>query len=232
MARECAAIDGSPSLLHRLLSWRGPRVRRVYLLGGVGLLVFIVSWPFIGWHLAALTAWNVTVALFLASAWRLIASADSARTKELSTAEDETRRTAGLIVLVSTLVSVLAVVYTLSVAEDHEGWAQLGFVVAALVTIVGSWTTLNTLFTLRYADIHYRSTDGGVEFGDPDDHEQPDYRDFAYLAFTVGMCYQVSDQLTRSRHLRRVVLVHSVVSYAFGVVIIAASINVLAGFIQ
>ena len=60
----------------------------------------------------------------------------------------------------------------------------------------------------------------------------PDYRDFAYLAFTIGMCYQVSDQTVRNRHLRRTVLVHSIVSYAFGVVIIASTINVLAGFIN
>ena len=106
--------------------------------------------------------------------------------------------------------------------------------IAALVTIVLSWVVLNTLYTLRYADHHYRLDHGaGVEFGDDaTPAEPPDYRDFAYLAFTVGMCYQVSDQTIRTKQLRHVVLIHSIVSYAFGVVIIASTINVLAGFIN
>jgi uncharacterized membrane protein len=93
---------------------------------------------------------------------------------------------------------------------------------------------VNTLYTLRYADIHYAQHDGGaVEFGGGDRGERsPDYRDFAYLAFTIGMCYQVSDQTLRTADLRRVVLVHSIVSYVFGVVIIASTINAIAGLLS
>ena len=132
------------------------------------------------------------------------------------------------------MASLLAVAFTLAAADDRHGWERGGYVIAALLTIVLSWTVLNTLYTLRYADHHYRVDDGaGVEFGgDVTPADPPDYRDFAYLAFTVGMCYQVSDQSIRTRRLRRTVLIHSIVSYAFGVVIIASTINVLAGFIH
>ena len=95
-----------------------------------------------------------------------------------------------------------------------------------------SWTVVNTMYTLRYADAHYRYHDGpGVDFGGVRDDERADYRDFAYLAFTIGMCYQVSDTTLRDRHLRRVVLAHSILSYVFGVVIIASTINAVAGLL-
>ena len=92
-----------------------------------------------------------------------------------------------------------------------------------------SWALVNTVFALKYARGYYSGGDGGIDFGQ---REPPAYSDFAYLAFTVGMCYQVSDQSIRTRRLRRTVLIHSIVSYAFGVVIIASTINVLAGFIH
>jgi uncharacterized membrane protein len=95
-----------------------------------------------------------------------------------------------------------------------------------------SWTVVNTLYTLRYADAYYKCDDGpGVDFGGVSDDERADYRDFAYLAFTIGMCYQVSDQTIRNRKIRRTVLVHSLVSYLFGVVIIASTINAVAGLL-
>jgi uncharacterized membrane protein len=215
------------------MGWHAPRLRRVALLGVVAALVFLVAWPLLGWELAALAGWDVASVLFLVVSWDIILRADVAVTRELAMVEDPTRQTAAVIILVSTSASLLAVAFTLAAADDRQGWERGGYVVAALLTVVLSWFVLNTLYTLRYADAHYRLAGGaGVEFGGDPDGDLPDYRDFAYLAFTIGMCYQVSDQTVRNRHLRRTVLVHSIVSYAFGVVIIASTINVLAGFIN
>lgn len=218
----------------RLMGWRARRIRRVAILGVVAAAGFTITWPMLGWQLGALAGWDIAAALFLFVSWDIILHADSAKTRELATLDDPTRPTAALIILISTLVSLLAVAFTLAAADEQRGWKEGGYVIAALVTIVLSWVVLNTLYTLRYADHHYRLDHGaGVEFGDdagPTD--PPDYRDFAYLAFTVGMCYQVSDQTIRTKELRHVVLIHSIVSYAFGVVIIASTINVLAGFIN
>jgi uncharacterized membrane protein len=215
------------------MGWHAPRIRRVAMLGVVAVVVFLASWPLLGWELAALAGWDVASTLFLVVSWDIILHATSEQTRELAMLEDPTRRTAALIILNSTLASLLAVAFTLAAADDQHGWERGAYVVAALLTVVLSWLVLNTLYTLRYAD-HYHAANGpGVEFGgDTTTDDPPDYRDFAYLAFTIGMCYQVSDQTIRTRHLRRTVLIHSVVSYAFGVVIIASSINVLAGFIN
>jgi uncharacterized membrane protein len=87
------------------------------------------------------------------------------------------------------------------------------------------------VFTLRYADIFYRESDDSVDFGYAADAGGPDYRDFAYLAFTIGMTYQVSDTTLHDRGLRRTVLTHAFVSYLFGVVVVATAVNVVAGLV-
>jgi uncharacterized membrane protein len=201
--------------------------------GVCGLAVFAVLLPFLGWQLAALSGWDAAGAFFLAITWRVFVRADAATTRRVAMIEDETKQTAALVVLLACLVSLLAVAFTLAHAHRETGWQRPMSIGAALVTILVSWTVLNTMFTLRYADAHYHDLGGrGVTFGDGDDGDDPpDYRDFAYLSFTIGMCYQVSDQSIRSAHIRRTVLVHSLVSYVFGVVIIAATINVIAGLL-
>ena len=104
-------------------------------------------------------------------------------------------------------------------------------IAVATFTLVVSWTVVNTVFTLRYADLFYSSPVGGIGFGD-DGSEPPSYRDFAYMAFTIGMTYQVSDTTLRDRRFRRAVLNHALLSYVFGVVIVATSINLIAGLVR
>jgi uncharacterized membrane protein len=208
-------------------------MRRVAILAGLGFAVFVIGWSFLSWELAALAGWDVAASAFLVVSWEVILHSDGERTRRLATREDETRQTAAALVLGSSMASLLAVVYALKVAGDKEGFERSAYIVGALLTVVLSWSVVNTLYTLRYADIHYRHAGRGVEFGGAEhDGGTPDYRDFAYLSFTIGMCYQVSDQTVRSRHLRRTVLVHSLVSYVFGVVIIASTINAVAGLLS
>src|SRR5690606_3251822 len=101
-------------------------------------------------------------------------------------------------------------------------------VVGAVVTVVLSWMSVNTDFTLRYAHLYYSSPEGGVDFAGT---TAPDYRDFAYLAFTVGMTYQVSDTALLTPQFRRELLKHALLSYVFGAVIVAAVINAVAGLV-
>ena len=93
-----------------------------------------------------------------------------------------------------------------------------------------SWTLINTVYTLRYADQHFRSTPGAIEFGTEDGQQHPSYRDFAYVAFTIGMTYQVSDTTLRNPQIRRTVLAHATLAYVFGVVIVAGSVNLISDF--
>src|SRR5215207_1443512 len=113
---------------------------------------------------------------------------------------------------------------------------SIGLIVAVvllwLLTVVLSWTVVNTVFTLRYADQTFGSEDAGIAFGDADRPEGPTYREFAYVAFTIGMCYQVSDTTVRDHRIRRTVLSHALLSYAFGAAIVGGSVNLIAGLIQ
>ena len=96
-------------------------------------------------------------------------------------------------------------------------------------TVVVSWLAINVDYTLRYAHLYYTEPTGGVDFNGI---KEPDYRDFAYLAFTIGMTYQVSDTNLRThRPSSTTCCCCTPLSYLFGVVIIAAVINVSAGFI-
>jgi uncharacterized membrane protein len=88
-----------------------------------------------------------------------------------------------------------------------------------------SWFTVHTIFTLRYAQLYYRPPPGGVNFHD----DSPCYRDFAYLALTIGMTFQVSDTDLKSTDFRSTALKHALLSYLFGSVILAAAVNLIAG---
>jgi uncharacterized membrane protein len=102
----------------------------------------------------------------------------------------------------------------------------------AVLTVVLSWTVVNTVYTLRYAHLQIGPAGDGIAFGDSATQSRPTYRDFAYVAFTIGMTYQVSDTAVRDSRIRRTVLSHALLSYVFGVVIVAGAINLIAGLVR
>ncbi len=122
----------------------------------------------------------------------------------------------------------MGVGFALHRANERTGGDELALVGVALLTVVLSWILVNTVFTLQYAHLYYNEPHGGVEFAE---EGPPDYRDFAYVAFTVGMCYQVSDTSLSTRHMRRTALRHGIIAYMFGVVIVATTINIIASFL-
>ena len=127
--------------------------------------------------------------------------------------------------LVRTAASVFAVVYILVDAKHLSGGRQLGVALLAVASIALSWTLVHTLYALRYARMYYRRN-GGIDFNQK---EEPRYSDFAYLSFTLGMTFQVSDTDIKSSYIRRAVLRHTLLSYLFGTVIVAATVNLVAG---
>ncbi len=217
------------SWLHRVMGWRAPRRRRVLVVAAIATVVGFVTGLLDDPITGLLAGWDVAAALFITIWWQLILSADSAETRRVAMVEDESEQAVTAFVLGASLASLLAVAVTLRIAGEQDGVDKTVSIVGALLTVVLSWGVVNTVFTLRYADVHYE-LDAGVDFGDPPG-ALPDYRDFAYLAFTVGMCYQVSDTQLRDKRLRRTVLRHAVLSYVFGVVIVAAAINLVAGLL-
>jgi uncharacterized membrane protein len=220
-----------PTRYHRWLGWHAPALRRTVIVGSIGLIVAVVLLWFVPWGMAIVAGWDAAAVAFLISVWPIIIRADSSGAAELAQREDETRGSATVLLVGASVASLLGVGFALTLAGRHNGLLQVGLIGAAVLTVVLSWTVVNTVFTLRYADQHFGSDRAGIDFGDSE-AEEPTYRDFAYVAFTIGMCYQVSDTTLRNRRIRRTVLSHALLSYVFGTAIVGGSVNLIAGLIH
>jgi uncharacterized membrane protein len=221
----------APTVYHRLLGWHAPALRRLVIVAAVGLTVAAVLSIVVTWRLAVLAGWDAAALTFLAAVWPMIVRTDGPRTEHLATREDMNRDSARLLLLAACGASLVAVSFALGLAKHETGADRVSLLTIATLTVVVSWTVVNTVFTLRYAHLYYLPPATGIDFSETAPAEQPDYRDFAYLAFTIGMTYQVSDTTLRDRRIRRTVLLHALLSYVFGVVIVAAGVNAIAGLV-
>lgn len=207
-------------------------MRRALTAFAAGLIVAVILLPFMAWGLALVGGWNAAAIAFLLTVWPVIIRADSSRAPQLAAREDQTEGSARLLLVGASVASLLGAGYALHLAGQKSGAPRGLLIGAAVLTVILSWTVINTVYTLRYADQHFRSTPGGIAFGAEDGQQHPSYRDFAYVAFTIGMTYQVSDTTLRDPQIRRTVLAHAILSYVFGVVIVAGSVNLISGLFR
>jgi uncharacterized membrane protein len=173
---------------------------------------------------AALIGWEVTALAYLAITWPVILPLDAERTRQLATVEDQTRAFADALLFSAAIASLLGLGLLLGSGRSQETRLEDFFV--GLAGVLLSWALIHTIFTLRYARLFYADECGGVDFNQ---QAPPAYSDFAYLAFTVGMTFQVSDTSLTTRTMRATALRHALVSYLFGAVILAVTINLVAG---
>lgn len=219
-------------LHHRLLGRHAPTLRRAVTVLALGLAVTLALIVYTPWELALVSGWDAAAVTFLASVWPFIARADGPDTKRLATREDDSKSLGNLLLVAVCVTSLFGVGSTLGLAGDHTGALRKLLIAVAVSTVALSWTMLNTIYTLRYADLYYAAAAGGIAFGDANAATQPTYRDFAYVAFTVGMTYQVSDTALRDRQTRRTVLAHALLAYVFGVVIVAGAVNLISNLVR
>lgn len=175
---------------------------------------------------APLVGWDIAAGVFCLWVWATIWKLDAASTARHATRENPGRDLADLVLLgaaVASLVAVGAVLFGAGHAPGNLKYVQAGF---ALVSVFVSWTLVHTVYALKYASLYYSGVDGGINFNEPD---SPQYSDFAYLAFTVGMTFQVSDTNLESKAIRRTALRHALISFPLGAVIISGSINLVSG---
>jgi uncharacterized membrane protein len=220
------------TLYHRVLGWHAPALRRAVVVLVAGLTVAVALLAYTPWELAVVAGWDAAAIAFLGSVWPLVLGADGADTERLATREDDTRATGTVLLVAVCVASLLGVGFALGLAGDRTGPARVLLVAVAGATVTLSWTALNTVYTLRYAHLYYGPAAGGVAFADTGSAGRPAYRDFAYLAFTIGMTYQVSDTTLHNRRFRRTVLAHALLAYVFGVVIVAGAINLIASLVR
>ncbi|MFG3417439.1 DUF1345 domain-containing protein [Micromonospora sp. NPDC047730] len=204
-----------------------PAALQLTVMGVVGLLAGGLTALTASLELAPLVGWDAAALSWLLLVWHKVWPMDADRTARLAVYEDPNRAARDSLLLVACLTSLLAV--GVVVTRAHQGPATTLWNVysgLSVLSVLLSWLVVHTVFAARYARIYYTGPDGGVDFNQP---EPPRYSDFAYLAFTVGATFQVSDTALTSNEMRRTVLRHSMLSYLFGAFVIAVTVNLLAG---
>lgn len=178
--------------------------------------------------IAALSGWNVAGLVLLTLTGSQVGGMDPADTRSHAAGEDPGRTTVYVGVVVTSLVSLFTATFVAHQAASISFEREL-LVGLCLWTVAQSWVLTHTSFTMRYAHLYYREGlegVGGLEFPG---EAPPTYSDFAYFGFTVGMCFQVSDVTVSRPQIRRVVLLHALLSFAYSTVILAFTLNLMFG---
>ena len=201
--------------------------RRVVASAGFGSLVG-GSFAFVApWQLAVLAGWDAATFVLVGWIWIVTIRLDAADTKRYATRDDNSRAAARVVVVGACVASLIGVLLGILKARERHGAVAAALTTLSLLAVVLAWLVVHTVFGLRYAHRYY-DIDGGIEF--PGD-QPPCYRDFAYLSFTVGMTFQVSDTNVSDPAARWLLLRHALLSYLFGAVIVALTINEVASLL-
>jgi uncharacterized membrane protein len=197
---------------------------RISVSVALGVAVALLVGNTAGWRFA-LAGWVTTAAAYVLWTQRILGGMDAEQTCRWVTREDPTRWVADVVIVSASVASLGGVGYVVA-AGSRSGTDALEAAVVGILTVGASWFAVHTLFTVRYARLYYSDDPGGIDFHDPN---PPRFRDFAYLAYTVGMTYQVSDTEIGLTSIRATVLRHALLSYLLGAVVLAVTINLIAG---
>lgn len=221
MARVLSLISRQDAR-HRLL---------IALAAAIGVFLFLRGHGRLSTE--AIATWDAFAFCVLLLAWLTILITPVYKLRSRARAQDLSRFVIFIFVVVAACAALFAVGFLISANKDELRGHLSIHLILALATVVFSWSVVHTVFGLRYAHVFYGDSDdpgagehaGGLSFpgGRP-----PDYFDFAYFSFVVGMTCQVSDVQVTSRRMRRLTLLHSVLSFGFNTVILALLINTVS----
>lgn len=223
--------EQSPERHYSLLDPRRATVRL-----GLGLVVGFITGFLLserhGLAVRVVAGWDAGAISLLTMAWMLILRSDASATRRRAAKIDPGRAVVSVLVVLASTFSVFAGTVVMRHARSIEPVRSSLLVALCLLAVASAWTLTHTSYTLRYAHLYYREgreSKGGLTFPGED---PPDDFDFAYFSFTIGMCFQVSDVTISSRQIRRSVLGHAVLSFAYNTVIFALVINLLVGLLS
>ena len=220
-----------------LPSWFGPFAARPRLVfsAAAGLAAGLAAHFLAGLQssTAVIVGWDVVCLAFIGSMLLNMVECSISQIRARAEEDDEGRAIILTVVLVSTVVAVAAVALELSLAKNEHGWSKAAHIALAFGTVAASWLMVQLVFALHYAHEYYDENpdcDGhdmkGLLFPG---NELPDYWDFVHFSVVVGVAAQTADISFTSKALRRIGTVHSLVAFAFNTVIVALTINLLAG---
>ena len=199
-----------------------------------GVIAFILTMKQLPWIAQAVLVWISYAFTVLAFAWTTILNAHPLEIRQVTRLQDSSRIMIFIFVILAALVSLFAVMYLINSVKGASQSKIVEHIILALLSISCAWFLVHTLFTLHYAHVYYCNDDygsdvlGGLDF--PGD-DKPDYLDFAYFSFIIGMTSQVSDVQITSKPMRRLALVHGLLAFLFNALIIALTINTVSGLL-
>lgn len=206
----------------------------------ISLVVAVIVYFFCRSHTipeVALACWIGCALTIILLDWIVIITSHPREVSKIAKLQDSSRRMLFIFIITASLVSLVAIIFLLKSVKGLSETAKNEHIALAISAVIVSWWLVHTVFTLKYAHMFYdTSMDdgtplkvGGLEFPDT---KEPDYLDFVYFAFVVGMTFQVSDVVITDRQIRRACLIHGVISFAFNTAIVALSINVISGLVS
>jgi uncharacterized membrane protein len=208
--------------------------RRLGIVLVIAIATFFALESLVAAHSRLLLSWNAGALTYLGLAWATVARADPAMTRVRAQTADQSGYVIFLLIVIAASASFVAIGFLAGDIKDLSFWPRAGHLTLSITALLLSWLLIHTLFAFHYARWYYsfhRETTthrGGLKF--PGDKE-PDYLDFVYYAFVVGMTSQTSDVCVMTRHMRRLTLVHGVLAFVFNIAILAMSINIIGGVI-
>ena len=205
---------------------------------GVALLVaaaaYAVQPESVSWHTRLVASWNLGTLTYLGLAWALIARADARVTRAHALSEDQSGLFIFLFVVAAACASIVAIGFVVGTIRNLPFWPRSWHLALTVAALVSSWMLIQTVFAFRYAHRYYAGPHGEPAPTAPllfPGGREPDYLDFAYCAFVVGMTSQVSDVAVASRIMRHLTLIHGVLALVFNIAVLALSINIIASAI-
>lgn len=181
-----------------------------------------LSWS---WFYAPSVGWSAACLVYVLWVWAAVSRLDPFGTAQRARTEDPARGVADVLILLANVGSLGAVALVLFRANSQTEPSPIPPLLMAVTSVVLSWVLVHTLFMLRYAEqYHLGEVPGGIDFNQD---AAPRYSDFAYLAFTIGMTFQVSDTNLQTPAMRSLALRQALLSYLFGTVILATTVNVI-----
>jgi uncharacterized membrane protein len=200
----------------------------------IAIVAYIAQTDSISWHTRLVASWNAGTLAYLGLAWGLITRADPRGTRDHALSQDQSGFFIFLFVVGAACASIVAIGFVVGTIRGLPFWTRTWHLTLTIVALVSSWVMIQTVFAFHYAHRYYAGPHGEPAPAKPlifPGGREPDYLDFAYYSFVVGMTSQVSDVQVASRSLRRLTLIHGVLAFLFNIAVLALSINIIASVI-
>jgi len=209
-------------------------VQRLTTALGIAVAALLAQPNWISPHTRVLVSWDLGALVYLGLAWALVARADAKTTRDHALSQDQSGYIIFLLVVSAACAGIVAIGFMVSTLKGLAFWPRAWHLALAIAALISSWLLIQTVFGFHYARRYYavrrHEPSESVQLLFPGNRE-PDYLDFAYYSFVVGMTSQVSDVAVTSRRMRRLTLIHGILAFIFNIAVLALSINIIASVI-